>query len=87
MAICNISQEYSPSTLWNNWFALSLMFDNIMFAVKKITPGAHWIGITKIASKKDNADFNKTVFAYTKTSISLADAFISCWDEKYRRIL
>jgi hypothetical protein len=55
-----------------------------MFAVKKITPGAHWIGITKIASKKDNANYSKTVFAYTKTSIALADAFISCWDEKYR---
>jgi hypothetical protein len=55
-----------------------------MFAVKKITPGAHWIGITKIATKKDKADFNKTLFAYTKTSIAIADAFISCWDEKYR---
>ena len=35
-------------------------------------------------SKKEAADFNRTVFAYTKTSIAIADAFISCWDEKYR---
>lgn len=55
-----------------------------MFATKKITPGAHWIGITKIASIKTNSDFAKTVYAYTKTSIAIADAFISCWDEKYR---
>ena len=55
-----------------------------MFATKKITPGAHWIGIVKIAAKKTNSDFDKTVFAYTKTSIAIADAFISCWDEKYR---
>lgn len=34
--------------------------------------------------QKNGADFNKTVFAYTKTSIAIADAFISCWDEKYR---
>ncbi|MGB5819724.1 MAG: vanadium-dependent haloperoxidase, partial [Saonia sp.] len=46
--------------------------------------GAHWIGIAKISSRKTNSDFNKTVFAYTKTSIAIADAFISCWDEKYR---
>ena len=26
----------------------------------------------------------KTVFAYTKTSIAIADGFISCWNEKYR---
>ncbi len=55
-----------------------------MFATKKITPGAHWIGIVKIATKKTNSDFSKTVYAYTKTSIAIMDAFISCWDEKYR---
>ena len=56
---------------------------HLMFATKKITPGGHWIGICKIASRKDNADFAKTVYAYTKTSIALSDGFISCWDEKY----
>jgi hypothetical protein len=55
-----------------------------MFAAKKITPGAHWIGITKIACKKSEYNFDDTVFAYAKTSIAIADAFISCWDEKYR---
>ena len=57
---------------------------HLMFATKKITPGAHWIGITKIACKKTDADYEKTVFAYTKASVAMADAFISCWDEKYR---
>ena len=33
---------------------------------------------------KIDSDFDKTVYAYTKTSIAIADAFISCWDEKYR---
>ncbi len=56
---------------------------HLMFATKKITPGGHWIGICKIASRKDNANFAKTVYAYTKTSIALSDGFISCWDEKY----
>jgi len=56
---------------------------HLMFATKKITPGGHWIGICKIACKKDNADFAKTVYAYAKTSIALSDGFISCWDEKY----
>jgi hypothetical protein len=55
-----------------------------MFATKKITPGAHWIGIVKIAAKKTNANFMETVNAYTKTSLAIADGFISCWDEKYR---
>ena len=43
----------------------------MMFAKKKISPGAHWMGITKIACVKTNADFEKTVYAYTKTSIGI----------------
>jgi hypothetical protein len=57
---------------------------HVMFALKKISPGAHWIGITKIVSRNINADFPTTVAAYAKVSIAIADAFISCWDEKYR---
>ena len=57
---------------------------HVMFALKKISPGAHWIGITKIISRNKNADVSTTVAAYAKVSIAIADAFISCWDEKYR---
>ena len=57
---------------------------HVMHASKKITPGGHWIGITEIACRKAQADFAKTCEAYALASISLADAFISCWDEKYR---
>lgn len=58
-----------------------------MFATKKITPGGHWIGITAIASRMANSTFEETVNAYTRTSISLFDAFISCWDEKWRSVV
>ncbi len=57
---------------------------HVMFATKKITPGGHWMGISYIAAKTSNADLMKTVETYTRVSISLFDAFISCWDEKYR---
>ena len=57
---------------------------HVMYATKKITPGGHWMGITNIATKKADADMMKTLEAYTRVSISLFDAFISCWDEKYR---
>lgn len=57
---------------------------HVMFALKKISPGAHWIGITKIVSRNHQADVHTTVAAYTKVALAIADAFISCWDEKYR---
>ncbi len=57
---------------------------HVMFATKKITPGGHWIGITAIACRKVEADMMRTAETYAMVSIALADAFISCWDEKYR---
>jgi hypothetical protein len=57
---------------------------HLMFADKKITPGGHWIGITAIACKKTHANGVKTAQAYALTSISLYDAFICCWEVKYK---
>jgi len=57
---------------------------HMMFANKKITPGGHWMGIAAIASRKSGADEVKTAQAYAYTAIALYEAFISCWDEKYR---
>lgn len=57
---------------------------HMMFGDKKITPGGHWMGITAIACAKSKADAVKTARAYALTSIALYEAFISCWDEKYR---
>lgn len=78
------SEEVQIAQFWDCNPYVSVSRGHLMFATKKITPGAHWIGITKIASRKINSNFDDTVFAYTKTSLAIADAFISCWDEKYR---
>lgn len=78
------SEEVAIAQFWDCNPYVSVTRGHLMFATKKITPGAHWVGITKIASRKSNADVQKTVYAYTKASIAMADAFISCWDEKYR---
>jgi hypothetical protein len=78
------SEEVAIAQFWDCNPYVSVTRGHLMFATKKISPGAHWIGIAKIASRKTNSDFDDTLFAYTKTSIAIADAFISCWDEKYR---
>ena len=78
------SDEIKMAQFWDCNPYVTVNQGHMMFAKKKITPGGHWMGIVKIACKKANADFEKTVYAFTKTSIGLFDAFISCWDEKYR---
>ena len=78
------SEEIAIARFWDCNPYVSVVRGHLMLATKKITPGAHWIGITKIAARKTDADFSTTVTAYTQTSVAIFDAFISCWDEKYR---
>lgn len=78
------SEEVEIAQFWDCNPYVSVNRGHLMFATKKITPAAHWIGITKICSLKSNHTFDETVYAYTKISIAMFDAFISCWDEKYR---
>lgn len=57
---------------------------HMMFASKKITPGAHWILINKITAQKEEFNFAQTARSYAMLSIGVYEAFISSWDEKYR---
>jgi hypothetical protein len=45
------------------------------------------MNITHVACLKTNADFAHSAEAYARVAISLSDAFIACWDEKYRSLL
>lgn len=57
---------------------------HLLVGLKKISPGAHWLGITGIACEKEKKTFGEAMQIYTTVSIGLMDAFICCWDEKYR---
>ena len=54
-----------------------------MFAIKKMSPGGHWMGIVALASRKANADMLRSSEAYVRTAIAIADGFLSVWSEKY----
>ncbi|WP_026462257.1 vanadium-dependent haloperoxidase [Adhaeribacter aquaticus] len=81
----NLPKEHQEiAAFWDcNPFALQ---DNghLMVGLKKISPGAHWLGITGIACKQENVDFAKAMKIHTMVAVSLMDGFISCWDEKFR---
>jgi hypothetical protein len=57
---------------------------HLMPGIKKITPGGHWMAIAGHAARTSGSDYGSTLRAYALTGIALHDAFISCWDEKYR---
>lgn len=57
---------------------------HLILSSKKISPGAHWLGITGIACEKAGKRFEDAMQIYTCVSVGLMDAFICCWDEKFR---
>ena len=76
--------QKKSAMFWDcNPFAVQRL-GHIEFGIKKISPGGHWIGITGIACKKRNTTIEKTALTHVLVSLSMADAFIACWDEKYR---
>lgn len=79
-----LEERMAIAKFWDCNPYVSTHSGHVMFATKKITPGGHWMGITKIACQQKAANMMQTTEAYTRVSIALMDAFISCWDEKYR---
>ncbi|MFD1141405.1 vanadium-dependent haloperoxidase [Larkinella insperata] len=72
------------ASYWDcNPFAINTS-GHMSIGFKKISPGGHWMNITSIATKKAKTSFDKAVLVHTLVAATLMDAFISCWDEKYR---
>jgi len=69
---------------WDDNPFVTVHTGHLVYAKKKVSPAGHWMGITEIAINQSGADLDKAIEAYTMVSIGLADAFISCWEEKYR---
>ena len=83
--VTNITEEQREiASFWDcNPFMMNVR-GHVMFATKKISPGGHWINITREACTKVQATAITSAEAYVRVSLALIDGFISCWDEKYR---
>ncbi|PWJ59357.1 PAP2 superfamily protein [Dyadobacter jejuensis] len=89
MMLVNYKEELTEeekviAAFWDcNPFALANN-GHLNVGMKKISPGAHWIGITDIACQKAQVDFSKAMLITMAASVGMMDAFVACWDEKYR---
>jgi membrane-associated phospholipid phosphatase len=57
---------------------------HLLVGLKKISPGAHWMGITGFACERAHKSFGQSMKVYAMVAMGLTDGFICCWDEKYR---
>jgi len=79
----NDEQKHIADFWDDNPFKLNVS-GHVMFGTKKFSPPGHWMSVVGIAAKKAGFDFASTVYAYALTAMVQFDAFIQCWDEKFR---
>ncbi len=83
------SQQLSPeqqeiALYWDcNPFAV-FHAGHMNIGIKKISPAGHWINIIGEACEQQKVTFPAALQAHTWAALTMADAFIVCWDEKYR---
>lgn len=78
------NDEKEIAAFWDcNPFALEDQ-GHLKVGLKKISPGAHWMGIAGIACAQQRLSFDSSMEIHFLLAITLTDAFITCWDEKYK---
>ena len=57
---------------------------HLMYSIKKLSPGGHWMGISGVAVTTTKQPLVPALATYSLVAVSLFDAFIACWDVKYK---
>lgn len=77
-------EQREKASFWDcNPFAVDYS-GHMAIGLKKISPGGHWMGITGIACEQAKLPLDSAILIHTMVALTLHDAFISCWEEKYR---
>lgn len=84
----NLSKEQLEiAKFWDCNPNVSYTQGHVMYFKQQISPGGHWIMIACQVIEKEKLDPVMAAEALSKLGLTIADAFISCWDEKYRSSL
>lgn len=76
--------ERTIAGFWDcNPFAVTSQ-GHMMIGFKKMSPGGHWMDITGNVARVAGLDFSHSIQAHTLVAAAIMDAFICCWDEKYK---
>ena len=77
-------EQLEIANFWDcNPFAVDYS-GHLAIGLKKISPAGHWMGITGIACKQANISLDSAILVHMLVATTLHDAFISCWQEKYK---
>ena len=57
---------------------------HLHYGLKKISPGGHWMGITRTAIDQHDETVAGALATYSQVALAIADGFVAGWAEKYR---
>jgi len=60
---------------------------HVMYFQQQISPGGHWVHITAQVLDEKKSTMVVSAATLAQVSVAIADAFISCWDQKYKSSL
>ncbi|NOT50930.1 MAG: vanadium-dependent haloperoxidase [Chitinophagaceae bacterium] len=78
------SVKKSIALYWDDNPNITVERGHLTYYIHKISPAGHWVMIARQACLEKNVSLIRASQAYALTTIALYDAFISCWDEKYK---
>ena len=78
------SNKKAIALYWDDNPNVSVIEGHLTYFVHKISPGGHWIKIAGQACQQKDLSLVKTAQVYALTSVAIYEAFIACWDEKYK---
>jgi hypothetical protein len=77
-------EQRNIAYFWDDNAFVTNLVGHAAFAEKKMTPPGHWIEIVRTVAQDKKLTMLQSMEAYTLSSIALYDAFIACWDAKYK---
>lgn len=78
------STQVNIAKYWDDNPNVIIIDGHLSYYIHKISPGGHWVMLARQACQERNIPVTRAAQAYALTTIAIFDAFIACWDEKYR---
>ena len=78
------SNNVTIARYWDDNPNVTIIDGHLSYYIHKISPGGHWVMLARQACQERNIPVTKAAQVYALTNIAIFDAFISCWDEKYK---
>lgn len=78
------STKLAIAKFWDCNPNISTTKGHVMYFQQQISPGGHWVHITAQVLDEKKSTMVESAATLSQVSIAIADAFISCWDQKYK---